>query len=682
MPPKAKKAPKAKAEKVDKAPEVEATPPGSQIAPGNAVIFSELFLPAIEYLKTLPQFVDWDCPSFLKVGAKDENGIDVGGHMAPFNKQECLKALAGAAQCYTCAIPFPFFDHQYSPTPSVALSRAQLTTAINDDTQTLDAFPMQKVAVSKDENKFSSLRSLSPEEFRIAKVCNFVRRHKAKQMTDANTWHFRRVLYSVPVTILVEDNKDTQFFHAVKVRRDIMKMATLVRRSGSQVVDEIMSLVRAHSQNKKDGKATAQSILKLYQDNLGDSGKENDNDDPSIAMTLSMVQSAMIIQKQIKDVAAINAVMIDASETLLEKSPFFTITNLSAMAKKSKTNEELQWIMEMMFDTMLLVQQSWTIRKLSPKNATGILDIILFQRDLKVELLEKALTDVPLPAEQKAKIKNCLSSPSELRSSIGYPSGCRSNVQPDKRAAFLTGSDEVSEKFFETVHRWVYTQDCHPDIELHLSLQRTARDAVKMAPLSEVIETMKQDAAAAAGQKECADDKSYEKESDDEEEKPDDPSTLAKDPASPAKDPSLDKGAFIGFRFDGTEIRSKGLQVEAVKHLKFIVQECQHTVDRDCSFKSFDSKDGEDTIADYIRSSKAIGNCPDMRTGIFYEVGTSGSAQSNAEKNAPPFRKDHFDRHVRGHLNSRAAGQGAKATGISRTDMFFFYDCKKKMETM
>ena len=65
--------------------------------------------------------------------------------------------------------------------------------------------------------------------------------------------------------------------------------------------------------------------------------------------------------------------------------------------------------------------------------------------------------------------------------------------------------------------------------------------------------------------KEGADDKSYENESDDEEAKPDDPSTPAKDPVTPAKDPSLDKGAFIGFRFDGTEIRSKGLQVETVK---------------------------------------------------------------------------------------------------------------------
>ena len=38
----------------------------------------------------------------------------------------------------------------------------------------------RKVAVSKDEKDFTSLQSLSPEEFRIANVCNVVRRHKAK----------------------------------------------------------------------------------------------------------------------------------------------------------------------------------------------------------------------------------------------------------------------------------------------------------------------------------------------------------------------------------------------------------------------------------------------------------------------------------------------------------------------
>ena len=104
------------------------------------------------------------------------------------------------------------------------------------------------------------------------------------------------------------DNKDQQLFHAMMFRRDIMKLAKLARRSGSQVVDEIMSLWRAHSHNKKDGKATAQQVLNLYQVNLGDTGKEIDNDDPSMTMTLSMVQSAIIIQKAIKDVPSINAV--------------------------------------------------------------------------------------------------------------------------------------------------------------------------------------------------------------------------------------------------------------------------------------------------------------------------------------------------------------------------------------
>ena len=71
--------------KVEKAPEAEAPPPGTQIAPSNALIFTELFMPAIEYLKQLPQFDDWDAPSPLKVGAKNTD-TEVGGYMAPFNK--------------------------------------------------------------------------------------------------------------------------------------------------------------------------------------------------------------------------------------------------------------------------------------------------------------------------------------------------------------------------------------------------------------------------------------------------------------------------------------------------------------------------------------------------------------------------------------------------------------------
>ena len=93
-------------------------------------------------------------------------------------------------------------------------------------------------------------------------------------------------------------------------------------------------------------------------------------------------------------------------------------------------------------------------------------------------------------------------------------------------------------------------------------------------------------------------------------------------PLTPPKDTEKDKGQFLGYMWEGTEFRFKGLPVDTVKQIKAIYQECVHTVDRECTFVVFDSKDGEDTVADAIRDSQAIGCCPDKRTAIFYEVGT------------------------------------------------------------
>ena len=48
----------------------------------------------------------------------------------------------------------------------------------------------------------------------------------------------------------------------------------------------------------------------------------------------------------------------------------------------------------------------------------------------------------------------------------------------------------MSEQYFEAVDKWVYTQDMHNVIEDHLRLQRTARDVIRIPPLSEEIEEM------------------------------------------------------------------------------------------------------------------------------------------------------------------------------------------------
>ena len=111
--------------------------------------------------------------------------------------------------------------------------------------------------------------------------------------------------------------------------------------------------------------------------------------------------------------------------------------------------------------------------------------------------------------------------------------------------------------------------------------------------------------------------------------------------------------------------------MDTVRQIKAIYQECVHTVNRECTFMFFDSKDGGDTSSDAIRDSQAIGSCPEKRSGIFYEVGTSGVAQCNAVRNPPPFSKEHFDNMLRGFLHSRCPDSGAKAQSINNKDTFF-----------
>ena len=115
--------------------------------------------------------------------------------------------------------------------------------------------------------------------------------------------------------------------------------------------------------------------------------------------------------------------------------------------------------------------------------------------------------------------------------------------------------------------------------------------------------------------------------------------------------------------------------MDTVKAIKGILRECEHVVDRECAFIVFDGI-GEDAMAaDVFRKHHAIGNCPDTRTAIIYEVGASGAAAFNPSRNPPPFRKEHCEALVHAALHRREEGFGAKAQAISNK---FFYDCKKQ----
>ena len=198
-----------------------------------------------------------------------------------------------------------------------------------------------------------------------------------------------------------------------------------------------------------------------------------------------------------------------------------------------------------------------------------------------------------------------------------------------------------------------------------------------MAPIKELFEKIKEDASADAISEEEPS-QAYEEEDEDDGNIKIGGNKITSPSSKPcAKDDHKEKGIFLGHFLDGTQLWSNKLTVDTVKQLKSHMKSCTHAVDRDCTFIMVEDE-SEDGIAEHLRQIDCIGKRPDKKNACVYEVGAAGVAQTGAWCNTPPFRRDHFETHVRGMLNSREASEGSKSQTISATDQYYVYDLKKE----
>ena len=639
----------------------------------NAGILNDVLLPSLVYIQNLAVFSDWESPAPLQLKQQDskEQG-QLGAFMAPFDKKACQQSLENSGK-YICAMPLPHFNMRYSPTPGVRLNKGEIDQAIADDDYTYKVWPMQRIAVCSDEDKFTDLTVISPEEPRIAHICNFAMRHERGDVSAEEELDFKRVIWCIPCLFYICDSAEKRFFDALAERRDAVKMCRMVRRSGSQIVDEIMSVAL-----RLGGvKCTAQKILDMYKKNITNEG----GGDETLVVSLGMINDAMLLQKTIKDVPPLAQILQEADDKLLSSSPFFQITNLAAVVKRIKNPQDLRWTMEYMVDCVM--QQPdlfWPIRLLAPKGGeVGILDQHVFKHHLKNELLSK-VEEMELDPQEKTKFRDCLSSVVTMRQCLGYKTGPQQKQQPDKFAEFLTGISECGERLFKLIHEWVYTSTHDEAITGHLRQKRTAKDLVKLPPIADAIKEIQEQLQSL---KESAEDK--EDDDDDEEEEEEDianppkasPNPAAKKKAIPAKRPRNEDGQFLGMKDDGTELRSKNLSAEAIKIITAEMKDAAFIVNRDCTFIVVDNSMSEDELSDLLRKSKAIGQCPEKRTAVLYETGVSGQASCNPKCNSPPFRREHYEKCIRSHLNSRCPDSNSKASDISPKDTFYIWDNRK-----
>ena len=93
----------------------------------------------------------------------------------------------------------------------------------------------------------------------------------------------------IPTEFVIVDSSDTRFFQAIQCRRATAKLACICRRSGSRVVDDVISLRQA---KRPSGKLTCQKLHAHYQGHLGDTGKDKGSDATALNMSRDMTQCA------------------------------------------------------------------------------------------------------------------------------------------------------------------------------------------------------------------------------------------------------------------------------------------------------------------------------------------------------------------------------------------------------
>ena len=139
----------------------------------------------------------------------------------------------------------------------------------------------------------------------------------------------------------------------------------------------------------------------------------------------------------------------------------------------------------------------------------------------------------------------------------------------------------------------VLNTECKSIIEEHCRCKRTAKDTVKLAPLSEFLGNLRDDAEALAEtgvEKVGAEE--WDEESAAESGNEGIPVPTSANAGATKDVPKDDHGQLICVFVDGSDVWSKGLTIETIKTLKKCMPYCVHAVERACTCVVIESDDG------------------------------------------------------------------------------------------
>ena len=295
------------------------------------------------------------------------------------------------------------------------------------------------------------------------------------------------------------------------------------------------------------------------------------------------------------------------------------------------------------------------------------------------------MEEIEISVDERNKLKDCLRTHQSFRKTIGYATGAKAAINPDKKISFLAGTTPAAEELFQLAADMIYSRTWDKTYHAAILERQYAKDVMRQSPAKELFEVIKEKATEektktalpdAASDVECAGSASEQE----AEEKKIVKKFLGQSPTKqkPAKDGGdPDRGTHIGTILGGEELWSKDLKPELARQIMAVLDKCIEIVDRDCGFIVGEHDDSEAVIAEKIRKHSFIGKCPDKKTAVVYGVGSSGSSQANPSNNPPPFRREHQEKCTKAMLNSREE-DGQKSQSISAKDQYYIFDMRRE----
>ena len=345
---------------------------------------------------------------FAGIQAKKPPKIGDGGSLPPFNEKDLNLALTQRSSYGPVAFNVWHLNLHWSPLPGIIVNRGEVRRWGEKKLASPCAvFPFPVTVACSPDSTAASLQGtanvLSPMEpldalfLRIAEELD-----KNASAADLDNWNL--LMLQIPVTFEPIINTNEMVWRSLNLREDVIKNRDLTERRPYQKVFEVVVARKALGGDKVSDKALGD----LYEQNV-------DFANSSEKIEARFVRSAMYVYEKIFSNDELLEAVVNIEESAVGKTPFDSVYKLEAIAQKAKIADKITWCIEYL--AWLVTRGQCSPGELSVANLNGkgrggrgLLDLVLYKRDILEYWLNVFPTVTGIPTDDVAKVATSLRS--------------------------------------------------------------------------------------------------------------------------------------------------------------------------------------------------------------------------------------------------------------------------------